>query len=107
MQTCWKQLLLLNFPSAMAVICVHDGTTGNYALFFIDYGSGWEDVGIVGVNVHDIPVGKDCASQPDKPLTYVVSKKLDPKTHCCDNPTLPRVHAILSWQWIPPAGART
>jgi hypothetical protein len=78
--------------------------TFEYVRFFIDYGSGWEDVGIVGVNVHDIPTGKDCASQPDKPLIYAVTIKLDPKTHCCDTPTLPKVHAILSWQWKPPAG---
>jgi hypothetical protein len=80
------------------------GTT-EYVRFFLDYGSGWEDAGIAGVKVHDIPLQKDCDSQPDKPLMYIVSMKLDPKTHCCDHPTLPKVHAILSWQWIPPAGA--
>lgn len=79
------------------------GTT-EYVRFFLDYGSGWEDAGYTGVNVHDIPTDKDCAGQQGKPLTYVATLKIQPKTACCDDPVLPKVHAILSWQWIPPAG---
>jgi len=79
------------------------GTT-EYVRFFIDYGSGWEDAGLAGVSVHDIPTGQDCAKQSDKPLTYVASLKIQPKTQCCNHPVLPKVRAILSWQWIPPAG---
>ena len=75
-----------------------------YVRFFVDYGSGWEDAGLAGVNVHDIPNEKDCAEQPNKPLTYVASLNYKPKTDCCDDPVLPKVHAILSWQWVPPAG---
>lgn len=78
--------------------------TFEYVRFFLDYGSGWEDVGYTGVNVHDIPTEKDCAGQPDKPLTYVATLKIQPKTDCCFHPVLPKVHAILSWEWIPPAG---
>ncbi len=79
------------------------GTT-EYVRFFLDYGSGWEDAGLTAVNVHDIPNDKDCAGAPDKPLTYVATLKLDPKARCCNKPVLPKVHAILSWQWVPPAG---
>src|SRR5579872_1897488 len=75
-----------------------------YIRFFVDYGSGWQDAGLVGINVHDIPTGKDCADAPNKPLTYVASVKLEPQTECCNHPMLPKVHAILSWQWAPPAG---
>jgi hypothetical protein len=78
--------------------------TMEYVRFFLDYGSGWEDVGYTGVNVHDIPTDKDCAGQQDKPMTYVATLKIQPKTDCCDDPVLPKVHAILSWQWVPPAG---
>ncbi len=79
------------------------GTT-EYVRFFLDYGSGWEDGGLVGVKVHDVPTVKDCADQSDKPLIYVANLKRDPKTRCCDHAVLPKVHAILSWEWVPPAG---
>jgi len=79
------------------------GTT-EYVRFFIDYGSGWEDAGVVGVKVHDIPTGSDCTKHPDKPLIYVASLRLKPRTACCNHPVLPKVHAILSWEWLPPAG---
>ena len=54
--------------------------TIEYVRFFLDYGSGWQDAGLGGVKVHDIPSGKDCAEQPDKPLLYVASLKLDPQS---------------------------
>jgi hypothetical protein len=76
-----------------------------YVRFFLDYGSGWEDVGLAGVQVHDIPNQNDCAGQPEKPLTYVASLRIDAHSECCKHPVLPRVRAILSWQWMPPAGA--
>lgn len=79
------------------------GTT-EFIRFFVDYGSGWEDAGLSGITVHDIPTGKDCADQLDKPLIYAANLRLDPKTKCCDSPVLPKVRAILSWQWMPPAG---
>src|SRR5439155_14320954 len=79
------------------------GTT-EYVRFFLDYGGGWEDAGLAAVKVHDIPTGKDCADQLDKPLTYIATLRLKPRTECCNRPVLPKVHAILSWQWVPPAG---
>jgi len=75
-----------------------------FGRFYIDYGSGWQDAGVTAVAVHDIPTGKDCAEQLDKPLIYAVNLRVNPKTNCCNSPLLPKVHAILSWQWQPPAG---
>jgi len=75
-----------------------------YVRFFLDYGSGWEDAGLAGVRVHDIPNANDCAGKPEKPLTYAASLRIDPRRECCAHPVLPRVRAILSWQWMPPAG---
>lgn len=75
-----------------------------FVRFFVDYGSGWEDAGVTAVTVHDIPTGTDCSEQPEKPLIYVANLRLEPKTNCCNSPLLPKVHAILSWQWQPPAG---
>ena len=80
------------------------GTT-EYVRFFLDYGSGWEDAGLAAVSVHDIPNSEDCAKKPTKPLTYVASLRIKPHTKCCSHPVLPKVHAILSWEWAPPAGA--
>ena len=75
-----------------------------YVRFYLDYGSGWEDAGVAGFNVHDIPNFQDCAHAPDKPLTYVVSKQLEVKRNFCGRPLLPKVRAILSWDHVPPAG---
>jgi len=74
-----------------------------YVRFYIDYGSGWEDVGVSSVNVHDIPNSLDCAERATKPLIYVVTLALDPKRKICKIPVLPKVRAILSWETPPPA----
>jgi hypothetical protein len=94
----------VKLPTGYGGDLCHPGSI-EYVRFFIDYGSGWEDAGLAGVSVHDIRNGTDCAGAPEKPLIYVASLKIDPKTDCCTHPVLPRVRAILSWQWIPPAGA--
>ena len=75
-----------------------------YVRFFVDYGAGWTDAGLAAFNAHDIPNIVDCAKQPDKPLSYVVTLRLDPQRKNCRFPTLPNVRAILSWQQMPPAG---
>lgn len=80
-----------------------DGTV-EYVRFFLDYGSGWEDQGVVGFNVHDIPNANDCHNDATKPLSYVASLKITPKPKSCRVPVLPKVRAILSWQTVPPAG---
>ena len=72
-----------------------------YVRFFINYGGGWEDVGVAAVNVHDIPDQQDCSKLPTKPLVYVVTHTLDPKRDFCRHPVLPTVRAILSWESVP------
>jgi hypothetical protein len=84
------------------LLCVPGST--EYVRFYIDYGAGWEDAGLAAFNSHDIPNSLDCANQKDKPLSYVVTAKLDPKQDYCTKPVLPKVRAILSWQVVPPAG---
>jgi hypothetical protein len=89
-------------PTGYAGDLCHAGST-EYVRFYLDYGNGWEDQGLTGVQVHDIPNSRDCEGRPDKPLTYVASLRIDPRRDCCTEPVLPRIRAILSWQWMPPA----
>ena len=74
-----------------------------YVRFYIDYGSGWLDLGVSSLNAHDIPDSEDCAKQAIKPLVYVVSLQVDPHRAICKKPVLPLVRAILSWETPPPA----
>jgi len=76
-----------------------------YVRFYLNYGSQWEDQGIISVNVHDIPTDKDCNKNPMKPLEYVVRLKIKPKSECCDKPVLPKVRAILAWNTMPAANS--
>jgi hypothetical protein len=94
----------IKLPTGYGGDLCQPGST-EYIRFFVDYGGGWQDAGLAAINVHDIANGKDCADTPDKPLTYVASVTLQPQAECCNNPVLPKVHAILSWQWAPPAGS--
>ena len=72
--------------------------------FYLDYGNGdgWEDLGLGGVRVWDIPNADDCANKPNKPLTYTVSIEIDPTKKFCVTPVLPKLRAILSWEFVPP-----
>ena len=36
-------------------LCTYGST--EYVRFFVDYGKGWQDVGLIGIGVHDIPTG--------------------------------------------------
>ena len=74
-----------------------------YVRFYMDYqdGDGWEDMGVVGVNVHDIPTKKDCEGQDEKPISFVVRLDISPKKKICTLPNLPKVRAVLSWNVIP------
>lgn len=75
-----------------------------YIRFFVDTGSGFVDAGLAAINVHDLPDANDCAQQPEKPLSYSASVPYNPpNAEDCDDPVLPTVRAILSWQTIPPA----
>lgn len=80
-----------------------DGSVA-FVRFYLDYGSGWEDQGYSGVNEHDIPTGTDCSKQPEKPLSYSASLKINPRRSFCDKAVLPKARAILEWNKIPPAG---
>ena len=80
----------------------HDGST-EYVRFYIDYGSGWEDLGLASLNAHDVPASVDCAGDVTKPLVYVVTLPIDPRQRCCEHPVTPKVRAILSWETPPPA----
>jgi hypothetical protein len=75
-----------------------------YVRFFVDYGSGWIDVGLGSFNAHDLANTPDCEGSPDKPLSYVVTRPIEPQTDFCGTPVLPAVRAILSWQLLPPVG---
>lgn len=95
--------VLISRPNGYLGDLCHAGSQ-EYVRFYIDYGSGWEDVGMSAFNAHDIPNDRDCARKPDKPLSYVVTHALEPKRDYCGRPMLPKVRAILSWQAAPPAG---
>ncbi|MGH9562192.1 MAG: hypothetical protein ACRD3S_12125 [Terracidiphilus sp.] len=73
-----------------------------YIRFYVDSGNGFEHAGLVSVNAHDLPHGTESARQTTMPLSYAASVPYTPP-NCedCDNPSLPRVRAILSWQAIP------
>ncbi|WGD33892.1 hypothetical protein [Olleya sp. YS] len=74
-----------------------------YVRFYMDYqdGNGWEDMGYVGVNVHDIPTEKDCSNTNEKPINYTVRLNINPKKKFCSTPNLPIVRAVLSWNSVP------
>ncbi|HKE24408.1 MAG TPA: hypothetical protein VKB88_18725 [Bryobacteraceae bacterium] len=73
-----------------------------YIRFYVDTGGGFQDAGLVAINVHDLPNGTDCAKQANKPLSYAASVPYSPpNAEDCDDPVLPTVRAILSWQAIP------
>jgi hypothetical protein len=75
-----------------------------YIRFFVDTGSGFTDAGLAAINVHDIPNANDCAQHPEKPISYSASiSYTPPNSEDCDDPVLPVVRAVLSWQTIPPA----
>ena len=73
-----------------------------YIRFYVDTGSGFQDAGLVAINVHDLPNASDCAKQANKPLSCAASVPYSPpNAEDCDDPVLPTVRAILSWQSIP------
>ncbi len=78
--------------------------TPQYVRFYVDYGAGWQDVGVSSFTAHDIPDAEDCEGAPEKPLSYVVQHPLDPERERCEKPVLPMVRAILSWNALPPPG---
>ncbi len=79
-----------------------NGTT-EYIRFYVNFGSGWKDVGLVGTQVHNIPAGKDCANKNKHPLSFSAEIDYAPRRRWCTFPQLPRARAILSWNVAPPA----
>ncbi len=71
--------------------------TLEYVRFYLSYDGGmtWEDQGVTSFNAQDIP-GK-------KPLEYAVQLEIKPKKKHCKFENLPKVRAILSWNFEPPA----
>jgi hypothetical protein len=71
-----------------------------YVRFFINYGGGWQDLGVTSFDVHDTP------HTGENPLDYAVNLHFVPNlAHCCfEAAVLPKVRAILSWNFMPPAG---
>ena len=74
-----------------------------YVRFYVNYGSGYVDEGYTGVNVHDIADSFDCNKKLEKPIDFVVRKKINPSHRRCVSPFLPTVKAVLSWNTVPPA----
>jgi hypothetical protein len=73
-----------------------------FVRFYVDYGGGWEDAGLAGVNVHDLPEGRDCTGERTHPLGYVCGVDHRPRRSWCARPVLPVVRAVLSWNLEPP-----
>lgn len=68
-----------------------------YLRFFLNYndGAGWKDMGMAAVNVHDLPDSKDCNGALEKPLSYVVRLKVDPKNLPCGKTNLPKLPLMI------------
>ncbi|MCX8031144.1 MAG: hypothetical protein N3A59_06160 [Thermodesulfovibrionales bacterium] len=81
-----------------------------YVRFFVDWNGDGDfidpddDVGIVSLNVHDIPDTEKVCLDKNKPLSYALTLKINSKKHICVNPYLVKVRAILSWNTPPPPG---
>lgn len=71
-----------------------------YVRFFVDWGSGFQDVGLTSFQAHDI---SDLPPGPQHPLQYMVYLELQDDKHKkrCSSPVLPKVRAVLSWNQIP------
>jgi hypothetical protein len=76
-------------------------TTGSqeYVRFYLSFDGGatWQDQGVAGFTVYDIP--------GPKPLEYSVALPVPLPQDICFIENLPQVRAILSWNYVPPANA--
>ena len=75
------------------------GTT-EYVRFYLswDNGATWLDQGLTGFQAHDIPIPPG-----QKRLEYDATLIIHPDKKFCFFENLPRVRAILSWNFAPPA----
>jgi hypothetical protein len=73
--------------------------SAEYVRFFVDWGSGFENVGLTGFKAHDIPNPQ--ANQQS--INYMVYQIVDDATHrrLCSTAVMPKIRAILSWNSIP------
>jgi len=115
--TSWEKLIDVGYNAdrqeleATFAINLPSGYGGNlctsgsweYVRFWVNTGSGWQDAGLAGVNVHDLPAGTDCAGAEQLPVSYVARMSYQPAREICIFPLLPQVRAILSWSVPPPA----
>ena len=71
-----------------------------YVRFFVDWGAGFQDVGLTSFTAHDIPA---TSPHPDHPLSYMVSLSFSAQDHArfCRSAVLPVVRAVLSWNYLP------
>ncbi|HEX4773830.1 MAG TPA: hypothetical protein VH351_23555 [Bryobacteraceae bacterium] len=91
-------------PSGFGSAAASDGSF-EYVRFYVDYGSGFEDLGYAAVNVRNMPNALNCAKKDDWPLSFTVSVTFSPKMDWCFLPEFLKVRAILSWQSTPPANS--
>lgn len=72
-----------------------------YIRFYVDTGSGFEHAGMVAIPVHDLQDGTDGSGQT-MPISYSASVPyIPPHAESSEDPVLPLVRAILSWQYVP------
>jgi hypothetical protein len=100
----------LNLVSATIQVKLPSGFQGGpctkgsyeYVRFWVNYGFGWNHIGMTLVNTHDILNSFDCKKSPTKPFHYTLSIRFEPDHKQCQTPVLPRIRAILSWNTVPP-----
>ncbi len=109
--THWEELTCVGFhprrAELQAVVALKQphGYSGNlcsagsseYVRFFIDWGAGFEDVGLTSFKSHDV------ASPSGEPIQHMASIALDDEQQrqCCGSPVIPQVRAVLGWNQIP------
>jgi hypothetical protein len=112
--TYWEQLTCVGYNPMLslleAVVSIKQPTgyggdlcssgSKEYIRFFVDWGSGFQHVGLTSFEVHDI---SDAPPGLQHPLEYMVFFELDDKERrkCCFKHVLPKVRAVLSWH-VPP-----
>lgn len=71
-----------------------------FVRFYLDFGAGWQDMGVTSVQVHDI------GTMPKDGLNYAVFLPVDLNKYrqpCQKGPVYAKMRAILSWSAPPPA----
>jgi hypothetical protein len=71
-----------------------------YVRFYLDFGAGWQDMGLTSVQVHDMSV------LPKDGLNYAVFLPVDLnkyRKYCKEGPVYAKMRAVLSWNAPPPA----